>query len=121
MDVFETLPSAHSAAWSQMSTGADRHQTKRSRWLRYWLAAVLLSLLAAPVEAGLSAIYTFIAAGGLSPRAPLVLGPDGTFYGTTTSGGANGYGTVFKLTRNGTPATLVSFNNTNGANPAAGL
>ena len=36
---------------------------------------------------------------------------------------ANGqwYGTVFKVTTNGTLTTLVSFNGTNGANPNAAL
>ena len=32
-----------------------------------------------------------------------------------------GYGTVFKVTTNGTLTTLVSFNGTNGANPYAAL
>jgi uncharacterized repeat protein (TIGR03803 family) len=36
-----------------------------------------------------------------------VLGPDGNFYGTTASGGANQYyGTVFKIDRAGELTTL---------------
>ncbi len=44
-----------------------------------------------------SIFHTFTAAEGGRPSAPLVLGRDGNFYGTTTSSGANGYGTVFSL------------------------
>ncbi len=38
-----------------------------------------------------------------------MLGTDGNFYGTTQQGGANGYGTVFKLTPAGALTTLYSF------------
>ena len=51
-------------------------------------------------------------------------GADGFLYGTTYSGGTNGYeqdGTVFKITTNGTFTSLVSFDITNGENPQAGL
>ena len=48
-------------------------------------------------------------ADGSEPYAPLLLGADGNFYGTTSSGGANNYGTVFKLTSSGTLTTLYNF------------
>ena len=48
-------------------------------------------------------------------------GPDGNFYGTTYQGGANGDGTVFKITREGRFETLHNFENTDGAYPYAGL
>jgi uncharacterized repeat protein (TIGR03803 family) len=51
----------------------------------------------------------------------LVQGTDGNFYGTTAGGGANGDGTVFKMTAGGTLTTLHSFDRTDGANPYAGL
>lgn len=54
---------------------------------------------------------------GSSPRGRLGRGRDGNFYGTTESGGANGYGTVFRMTTNGTLTTLVAFNNANGNRP----
>ncbi len=59
---------------------------------------------------------------GGSPVAGLVLGNDGSFYGTTASGGVNGWGTVFRITPAGTLTTLWQFDHdTNGANPVAGL
>ena len=45
-------------------------------------------------------------------------GSDGALYGTTSSGGASGAGTVFKVNPDGTGfTTLVSFNSRTGANP----
>ena len=62
---------------------------------------------------------------GSVPTAPLVQGSDGYFYGTTTRGGTNaeggGYGTVFRITPNGTMTNLYSFHGGDGAFPDAGL
>src|SRR5439155_474250 len=64
---------------------------------------------------------------GANPKAALVQGSDGNFYGTTTYGGATattnnpGYGTVFRMDANGVLTTLVSFHGGNGANPFAAL
>jgi uncharacterized repeat protein (TIGR03803 family) len=46
---------------------------------------------------------------GQNPLAGLVLGSDGLFYGTTSTGGANGFGTVFKITSSGTFTLLHGF------------
>jgi uncharacterized repeat protein (TIGR03803 family) len=43
----------------------------------------------------------------------LMLGSDGNFYGTSNTGGANSWGSIFKLTASGTFSTLYSF--TSGA------
>ena len=43
-------------------------------------------------------------------------GNDGNFYGTTLYGGANDWGTVFKLTPGGVLTTLVEFTGTSGSN-----
>lgn len=59
--------------------------------------------------------------GGDSPYAGLVQSPDGSYYGTTSSGGTNDDGTVFRVQMDGTQATLISFNQTNGASPYSGL
>src|SRR6202030_2281750 len=63
---------------------------------------------------------------GSSPYAGLVQGSDGNFYGTTTSGGANGDGTVFTMTPGGKLTTLVDFafsgsGGNRGRSPKAGL
>jgi uncharacterized repeat protein (TIGR03803 family) len=61
-------------------------------------------------------------ADGAQPDGGLVQAIDGNFYGTTRLGGANGYGTVFKITSNGQLTTLHSFNPTNnGFYPYAAL
>jgi uncharacterized repeat protein (TIGR03803 family) len=66
----------------------------------------------------LTILYTFTGgADGKEPLAGLIQGSDGNFYGTTTSGGAYGYGTLYNLTTNGLLTTLASFNYTNGAVP----
>jgi uncharacterized repeat protein (TIGR03803 family) len=67
-------------------------------------------------------LVSFNSNNGANPYAGLIQAKDGSFYGTTRNGGTNGdYGTVFKVTTNGVFSLLVSFNYTNGANPAAGL
>ncbi len=52
---------------------------------------------------------------GNSPALELAKGNDGNFYGMTSAGGANGLGTIFKITPAGSLTTLVSFTGTTGA------
>ena len=68
-------------------------------------------------------LHDFSNAGGDggSPNGPPVSAKDGNLYGTTQIGGANGDGTVFKLTPSGTLTYLYSFKGSDGANPAAPL
>jgi uncharacterized repeat protein (TIGR03803 family) len=63
---------------------------------------------------------------GADPYAGLVQAANGDFYGTTVYGGADGFGTVFKITPSGTLTTLYRFCSdypscTDGADPYAGL
>jgi uncharacterized repeat protein (TIGR03803 family) len=79
-----------------------------------------------PVEGGgwtEKTIYTFTGgADGGSPQAGVVIGPSNVLYGTTSSGGAHGYGTVFQVAPGAggvwTQKVLYSFaGGTDGANP----
>ncbi len=61
---------------------------------------------------------------GNEPEGGLTQGTDGNFYGTTRVGGANGAGTVFKITPAGVETVIYSFpaiNGTNSADPYSGL
>jgi uncharacterized repeat protein (TIGR03803 family) len=76
----------------------------------------------------LTTLHKFTAkqsAGGYDPRAGLIQGADGNFYGTTWLGGANDGGTVFQITPAGTLITLYSFcaltNCADGEDPYAGV
>ncbi len=56
-------------------------------------------------------LYSFVGSptDGGSPSAGLVQGGDGNFYGTTLFGGANGEGTVFRISPSGSYTSLYSF------------
>jgi uncharacterized repeat protein (TIGR03803 family) len=71
-------------------------------------------------------LYSFGATNtdAFEPRAGLILGSDGNFYGTTYAGGAHQQsGTVFKITPTGAETVLYSFGatSTDAALPVAGL
>jgi uncharacterized repeat protein (TIGR03803 family) len=68
-------------------------------------------------------LYAFTNRGdGGSPKAALIQGSDGNFYGTTSSGGPNGAGTVFRITTNGALTSLYPFTGgTDGGIPLAAL
>jgi uncharacterized repeat protein (TIGR03803 family) len=77
----------------------------------------------------LTTLYTFCTQSGCPDGTgsgyPLIQASDGNFYGTNTSGGANGHGTIFKITPGGTLTTLYSFcalsGCADGEIPSAGL
>lgn len=58
---------------------------------------------------------------GAYPNGRLVQSDDGSFYGMTTGGGANGSGTIFKMTPAGVLTKLVTFNGSTGHLPQGGL
>jgi len=70
-------------------------------------------------------LHSFDGTDGFSPSGELVQARDGNFYGTTSWGGANDAGTIFKITSNGTFTTLYNFcaqpGCTDGSHPYAGL
>jgi uncharacterized repeat protein (TIGR03803 family) len=63
--------------------------------------------------------------GGGPDTMALVQGTDGDLYGTTNTGGTQGYGTIFRMTPTGALRTLYNFcsqsNCTDGASPYQGL
>lgn len=70
----------------------------------------------------LTTLVSFNYANGSYPYAGLVQGADGSFYGTTQWGGASGYGTVFRMSGDGTLLTnLWSFAGPNGRGPLSAL
>ena len=46
---------------------------------------------------------------GYAPNSPLLLNADGLLYGTTGSGGVDGYGTVFSISKTGAFNVVHSF------------
>lgn len=70
-------------------------------------------------------LHNFNNTDGYQPRAGLVQGSDGNFYGMTFQGGTHGQGTVFAMTPSGSLSTLYNFcpqsGCADGANPVGGL
>lgn len=60
-------------------------------------------------------------ADGANPYGELTKGNDGNFYGTTSSGGTNGVGTIFKITPTGAFTVLKHLVSADGSNPRGHL
>jgi uncharacterized repeat protein (TIGR03803 family) len=88
-----------------------------------WAAVLVLPAFGAQAGVVVTSLHSFQSyTNGANPQAGLVQGSDGNFYGTTTYGGTNGTGTIFKISTNGTLTSLYSFTGGNdGAAPEAGL
>jgi len=73
------------------------------------------------VDGSLTTLYSFCSEAnctdGFAPGTGLIQGSKGDFFGTTSQGGANGAGTVFKISPSGTLTTLHSFDTTDGEYP----
>jgi uncharacterized repeat protein (TIGR03803 family) len=68
----------------------------------------------------LTTLQTLTAAEGYQ-GGQLIQASDGNFYGGTNLGGANNFGTAFKMTSKGVVTVLHSFNSTDGAGASAGM
>jgi uncharacterized repeat protein (TIGR03803 family) len=103
--------------------------------LRIWAVAVVVVLAGRPFDAGAqmeTTLYSFNGSptDGADPRAGLVQGCDGNFYGTTSAGGYTnpgsygdtGNGTVFRISPSGNETNLYYFTDVfDGYYPYAGL
>jgi uncharacterized repeat protein (TIGR03803 family) len=102
--------------------------SKFNWWMRACGAFLLwaTAVVALPAQT-LTTLHSFDYTDGYHPLAGLVQATNGNLYGTTPAGGANGYGTIFTITRGGTLTTLYNFcpqpqnGCTDGAQPAPGL
>lgn len=75
-----------------------------------------------PVTSVLTAKVNFAGATGTLPRAGLLLASNGLLYGSTTAGGANGFGTLFSYSPGANSVTpLVDLSLTTGIQPFADL
>jgi uncharacterized repeat protein (TIGR03803 family) len=71
-------------------------------------------------------LASFNSTNGAYPMGNLIMDAAGDLFGTTSSGGTYGDGTVFEIVKSGssyssTPTVLASFNSTDGKLPASGL
>jgi uncharacterized repeat protein (TIGR03803 family) len=69
----------------------------------------------------LTVIHSFTGVDGKGPVASLILASDGNLYGTTTYGGAENLGTVFRVTPAGGFSTVYSFDGLVGSYPLVNL
>src|SRR5262245_2606177 len=74
-----------------------------------------------PATGSFAIRHVFSGPDGSRPTGRLIQGTDGLVYGTTTEGGAYGFGTVFSFDAAGTLTTLHHFAGHDGANPGAGV
>jgi len=71
---------------------------------------------------GFAVLNVFNGSSGSRPFAGVIEGTDGAIYGTTISGGAVGYGVVFRMNKNGTGYTVLrSFSAPEGIYPYGGV
>jgi uncharacterized repeat protein (TIGR03803 family) len=69
-----------------------------------------------------SVLYSFLGgAKGSNPNASLIQGKDGNLYGSTSNGGTNGAGTIFKITTKAKLTLLHTFNFSDGTQPESAL
>lgn len=82
---------------------------------------LLCTAIASPSQT-LTTLLNFDGTDGARPATmALVQGFNGNYYGTTSEGGVNTYGTVFETTPAGVPTTLHNFNGHDDNGPYAGL
>ena len=94
------------------------------RNLLFYLALLMgVHLLTSAATGALTfkSLNSFSANTGAQPFGQLLRATNGLFFGTTASGGANGFGAIYSATTAGALNLVASFDGTNGAQPLAGL
>ncbi len=91
--------------------------------LGVWIGVAVLRASGASQVFQFSTLATFNnSTNGITPSAPPVLGPDGSLYGTTTSGsGINKLGTIYRITPDGVLTNLHVFTGLDGSDAIAPL
>ncbi|MGE5056322.1 MAG: choice-of-anchor tandem repeat GloVer-containing protein [Acidobacteriota bacterium] len=86
------------------------------------LSSMVLGAGAAQAQT-FTTLFSFNNSDGANPQASLIMDAQGNLYGTTSSGGTYGFGTVFKLDPSGKETVLHSFagNLEDGGTPVANL
>jgi uncharacterized repeat protein (TIGR03803 family) len=80
------------------------------------------TIFMATTNGAITTLHSFSGLDGIAPETGLILAPDGNFYGATSSGGTNGFGTVFQFApTNSTFNPLWSFSGDDGADPQGPL
>src|ERR1039457_4779264 len=103
--------------------GLSRLNRGRRAYAVFTLCAA--TAMALPAQKTFTTLQSFDSTDGANPGAALVQATDGDLYGTASSQGANGGGTIFKVTLSGTLVTLYNFCSesgcTDGVLPEAAL
>ena len=104
----------------------SRIAPRRRKVAGFFMALALLCFVSAQTASGELAFQRLheLSAPYPNPKFPickLAEGTDGNFYGTSTFGGTNDLGTVFKIAHTGELTTLHSFDGTDGRRPFGGL
>jgi uncharacterized repeat protein (TIGR03803 family) len=94
--------------------------SNRKHLALFVLVGAALSLATLRGEETVQTLVSFTGPNGAYPGS-IVQGPDGSFYGTTYSGGAHDKGTLFVIPQNKPLKTIVTFDGTNGSNPESEL
>jgi len=104
---------------------AAAEDAKSGGTLTYLIAADAPPSFDAHREATFATVYSFTGGNdGYAPAGALIQGTDGSLYGVTTHnvlGGFQFYGTIFKVTTNGTLSALYPLNFGDGSYPSASL
>lgn len=107
----------------QQASRIFRPATTPTLALVFVLGGLVITIQSAPAQTySESVLHSFAGQDGASPLTGLVRDKAGNMYGTTSAGGASGYGTVFRLNTNGKATVLHSFKGSaDGATPYASV